>query len=98
MIFKLPTPVRGETHIFLYRLDEVLGAWVEARGYLGRMKDGEFERADGVRDVLVGVKGPTYGEFLAFAQGEGAPAGEFRKADLVNYTFDATTAPDFTWI
>lgn len=98
MIFQLPTAVRGETHIFLYRLDEVVGAWVEARGYLGRMQDGEFVRAEGLRDVLVGVKGHTYGEFLAFAQGEGAPEGEFRKADLVNYVFDADTSPDFTWI
>lgn len=98
MIFQLPTPLRGETHLRLYRLDEVVGAWVEARGYLGRMKGGEFEKAEGLRDLLLPARGAEYDVLLAFAQEEGAPEGEYRKADLVNFVFDDARDSDFTWI
>lgn len=98
MVFQLPEPVHGQTHIKLYRVTESTDAWVTARGYLGTLDGDDFAKEDSLRDVEIDLVQEDYRKLRDRAANAGGPSGEFRKADLINFVFDPATDAEFTWI
>lgn len=83
LLYPLPAPHRDATHIQFYEVLVTPNHSVRLTGRLGTVEDGEFVADQELRDVTRVIGGPEYADgFRPHVQGEGAPGGNFRDADL----------------
>lgn len=83
LLYPLPEPYRGATHVDFYEVLVTPNVSVRLTGNLGTLADGEFVQDPDLRDVVRSIDGREYTEgFKPYVQAQGAPGGNFRDADL----------------
>lgn len=83
MLYKLPEPYRGATHISWYEVLVTPDTALKLTGEFGTVVDGEFTRDPDLRHPWRVIEGREYADgFRADAQARGAPRGNFRDEDI----------------
>lgn len=83
LLYPLPEAYKGATHVEFYEVLVTPSASVRLTGRLGTAPEGVFVLDGDLRDVTRNIDGREYAEgFKPHVQGEGAPGGNFRDADL----------------
>ena len=83
MLYPLPAPYRGATHLYIYEVLVTPSESVRLTGTLGTVEADAFVPDPDLRGVVREIRGAEYTDgFRPFVNAQGAPGGNFRDADL----------------